>query len=179
MSTLRLVSIAISIAACAPRPPAPVPTVVEDAAVTDAPIEDGAAAPIDAVAPAPEADAAASTSQGCPSSFAAAQSATCILAQPAKPACEYAEATCSCTPPPQCGGAYMPHPPGSPGGYACNPKSPNVLRIDGCPFYAPKNGAACTGSLKCTYGACFWMQTIANCKGSAWSVVVHQSPPPP
>ena len=164
-------------AACSPRPAAPAPM-----AVTDSPTSDAArveAASLEETVSPPPPDAGVATSPLCPPSFDVAQTSQCILAKPARPACEYAEGSCACGAPTQCGGAYMPHPPGSPGTVYCTPKSPNALRADGCPFTPPKKGQVCAGTRSCTYGPCTWSQTIATCKGGAWDVVEHHSAPPP
>lgn len=174
--TRRLVIAVVLLSACGPKNPPENPSPPsEDAAVVETSIVEDASVP-EVVTIAPP-DSAAEPS--CPKSFAAAQSSVCILTKPANPACEYSEGSCYCTEPPQCGGAYMMHPPGSPGTFACSPKSANVPRIDGCPWSPPKNGSACSGDKRCTYGPCSWSQTIATCQGGAWNVVVHQSPPPP
>lgn len=115
----------------------------------------------------------------CPTSFRATHTTACILTQPVT-RCEYAEAECYCGPPPQCGGAYMPHPLGSPGQWHCTPKIAGVVRADGCPLAPPPKGAACaTAGKTCEYGPCSWSRTTATCKGGAWNVTQYMGPPPP
>ncbi len=180
-----LSALSVLLVACHPAPPADAGRAPVDAE----PPEVGstvALAPTDAAAPDPTATATPAIDAAkdavapqCPGSFAAAQTSPCTLALPAT-RCVYAEGECACTAPQQCGGAYMPHPLGSPGQFACVPSSPSTLRHDGCPFSPPKNAASCApAGLACEYGPCFWSKTKANCAGGKWSVVHQQLPPPP
>ncbi|MBI2390115.1 MAG: hypothetical protein HYV09_11055 [Deltaproteobacteria bacterium] len=186
---MRLLVIVAALVACSPPPRAETAaTPVSDAApgattsvvvVTDASATGADAAPADTGA-APLADTGAVAKKPvCPPSFAAAQTAICVLAIPAAE-CAYPEGECGCVAPPQCGGAYRPTPPGSPGQWRCDPKLPGTLRADGCPFVPPSHGASCaTQGKTCSWGQCFWSQTFATCKAGAWVVTHKDLPPPP
>jgi hypothetical protein len=160
---MRALMFAVVVSAC--RAPQPTPA---------APIE-----PVDAGTVVTESPAPDASTPGCPATFRAAETAHCVLGQEPSQ-CNYAEADCYCSPPPQCGGAYMHHPPGSQGYFTCNPKSASVLRGDGCPYQVPANGATCaTEDKACLYGPCSWSTTTATCKSGAWVVTQYMGPPPP
>lgn len=171
---------------CGPRAEPSVATGSADAGVV----------PVETIAPPPALDAGATSDAappaadaskpppmdeaGCPKTFVAGVSNHCVLAMPGKQTtCKYPEGTCDCVEPAQCGGAYMAHPPGSPGVLVCAPKDPAALKADGCPWKTPTDKSPCKAAQTCSYGDCSYSQTVATCKGGKWKVEHLESPPPP
>jgi len=163
---MRVLALAALLAACrSPQEPA----VATAEPVVDAAPQPAASQPIDAT----------TTASGCPPSFRAAETASCVLGK-APSQCAYGEGDCHCNPPPQCGGAFMAHPPGTPGQFYCTPKLAGMLRADGCAYTGPTNGAQCAKEGQtCAYGPCSWSRATATCKSGVWVVTQYHGPPPP
>jgi hypothetical protein len=119
-------------------------------------------------------DPADAAPAGCPATWQKAVEATCAWQGPVSDQCAYGEATCGCSPHPQCGGATPEPPePGDPGTYRCRSVDPErpLLREDGCPLNMPLVGDPCgAGGNACTYTGCPWESWEATCTEGAWAI---------
>ena len=73
---------------------------------------------------------------------------------------------------PNCGGAAAIPTLAGPPVWHCQPQDRKAKREDGCPFYNPGNGAACTSEgKKCQYGGpCSYQAVTATCSKGVWSL---------
>ena len=71
---------------------------------------------------------------------------------------------------PNCGGAAAIPTWAGPRAWHCQPEDRQAKREDGCPFYNPGNGAACTSEGKrCAYGGgCDYQRITATCSKGLW-----------
>lgn len=99
----------------------------------------------------------------CPTSFAAAQAGgPCTFTYDD---CVYPEGSCTCAPPPWCGGAAPPPDHDKHRSWQCTPD----VRPDGCPGFAPNSGQPCTtANKKCEY-TCGCIR-VATCTNGAWKM---------